>query len=80
MKNTIVRAFSLSSDAEKIIDSYTTKGGFKSKSKALDTLLKEYNYDIDRLRKDYNHLARLYNKLLKKYKETVKESINNDTD
>lgn len=80
MKNTTVRAFSLSSEAENIIDSYSIKNGFKSKSKALDTLLREYNNDIDRLRKDYNHLARLYNKVLKKYKETVKESINNDTD
>ncbi len=69
MKNTTVRAFSISSDAEKIIDSYASKRGFKSKSKAVDTLLKEYN-----------HMAIKYNKLLMKYRKEVKESINNDTD
>ena len=67
MKNTTVRAFSISSDAEKIIDSYANKRGFKSKSKAVDTLLKEYN-----------KLARKYNKLLMMYKEEVEESIRND--
>lgn len=78
MKNTTVRAFSISSEAETIIDIYASKKGFKSKSKALDTLIKDYYNDVDRLKKDYNHLARIYNRLLKKYKETVKESIEND--
>ena len=80
MKNTAVRAFSISSEAETIIDIYATRNGFKSKSKALDTLLKDYNNDIERLKKDYNHLAKIYNRLLKKYRETVKETIENDTD
>jgi len=67
MKNTTVRAFSISSDAEKIIDSYASKRGFKSKSKAVDTLLKEYNV-----------MERKYKKLLMKYRKEVKEIIEND--
>ena len=69
MKNTFVRAFSISTDAEKIIDTYAARKGIKSKSKALDTMLK-----------DYNHMARSYENLLRKYRKSVKESINNDTD
>ena len=68
MKNTFVRAFSISTDAEKIIDTYAAKNGIKSKSKALDTMLK-----------DYNHMAKSYGNLLSKYRKSVKESINNDT-
>lgn len=78
MKNTTVRAFSISSEAETIIDIYASRNGFKSKSKALDTLLKDYYSDTEKLKKDYNHLAIIYNRLLKKYKETVKEIIEND--
>ena len=69
LKNTFVRAFSISTDAEKIIDTYAAKKGIKSKSKALDTMLK-----------DYNHMARSYENLLRKYRKSVKESINNDND
>lgn len=68
MKNTFIRAFSLSSDAEKIIDIYAAKKGIKSKSKALDTMLKDYDY-----------MARSYENLLRKYRKSVKESIKNDS-
>ena len=68
MKNTFVRAFSISADAEKIIDTYAAKKGIKSKSKALDTMLR-----------DYEHMARSYEKLLRKYRKSVQESINNDS-
>lgn len=68
MKNTFVRAFSISTDAEKIIDTYAAKKGIKSKSKALDTMLKEYDY-----------MVRSYEKLLRKLHKQYKESINNDT-
>ena len=68
MKNTFVRAFSISPDAEKIIDTYAAKKGIKSKSKALDTMLK-----------DYEHMARSYEKLLRKYRKSVQESIKNDS-
>lgn len=67
MKNTFVRAFSISTDAEKIIDTYAAKKGIKSKSKALDTMLKEYDY-----------MYRSYEKLLRRVHKQVKESINND--
>lgn len=69
MKNTTVRAFSISSDAEKVIDNYASRRGFKSKSKALDTLLKEYaKFVIE------------YNKLAKKYRKMVSENIKNGND
>lgn len=68
MKNTFVRAFSISADAENIIDTYAAKKGIKSKSKALDTMLK-----------DYNHMVRSYEKLLRNYRKSVQESINNDS-
>ena len=68
MKNTFVRAFSISTDAEKIIDTYAAKKGIKSKSKAVDTILKEYNY-----------MARSYEKLLRRVHKQVKDSMDNDT-
>ena len=42
MKNTTVRAFSLSSESEIIIESYAKHHNIKSRSKALDTLIKDY--------------------------------------
>lgn len=47
MKNTTVRAFSLSANAERIIDKYAIEHEIKSKSKALDRILIEYGKTID---------------------------------
>lgn len=47
MKNTTVRAFSLSSYAESVIDKYAKENNIKSKSKALDRILLEYGKTID---------------------------------
>lgn len=51
MKNTSVRAFSLSVSAENVIDRYAMKHNIKSKSKALDNLLIEYGLTIDTCKK-----------------------------
>lgn len=42
MKNTTVRAFSLTSDSEIIIEEYAKMHEIKSRSKALDCLIKDY--------------------------------------
>ncbi len=42
MKNTTVRAFSLTSDAEIVIESFAKQFNIKSRSKALDRLIKDY--------------------------------------
>lgn len=42
MKNTTVRAFSLTADSEIIIESYAKQHDIKSRSKALDRLIKDY--------------------------------------
>lgn len=42
MKNTAVRAFSLTSNSEIIIEEYAKAHKIKSKSKALDSLIKDY--------------------------------------
>ena len=42
MKNTTVRAFSLTSDSEIIIEEYAKMHKIKSRSKALDCLIKDY--------------------------------------
>lgn len=42
MKNTTVRAFSLTADAEIVIESYSKQHNIKSRSKALDKLIKDY--------------------------------------
>lgn len=42
MKNTTVRAFSLTSDSEIIIEEYAKMHNIKSRSKALDCLIKDY--------------------------------------
>lgn len=47
MKNTSVRAFSLSVIAEKVIENYANEYNIKSKSKALDRILIEYGKTID---------------------------------
>lgn len=47
MKNTTVRAFSLSVNAEQVIDRYANEHNIKSKSKALDKILIEYGVTID---------------------------------
>ncbi len=46
MKNTTVRAFSLSVNAEQVIDRYANEHNIKSKSKALDRILIEYGVTI----------------------------------
>ena len=42
MKNTAVRAFSLTADAEIVIEAYAKQNDIKSRSKALDKLIKDY--------------------------------------
>lgn len=42
MKNTTVRAFSLTSESEIIIEEYAKMHQIKSRSKALDCLIKDY--------------------------------------
>lgn len=51
MKNTTVRAFSLSVNAEQVIDRYANEYNIKSKSKALDKILIEYGLTIDTCKK-----------------------------
>ena len=51
MKNTTVRAFSLSVNAEQVIDRYGNEHNIKSKSKALDKILIEYGLTIDTCKK-----------------------------
>lgn len=51
MKNTTVRAFSLSVNAEQVIDRYANEHNIKSKSKALDKILIEYGVTIDTCKK-----------------------------
>lgn len=51
MKNTTVRAFSLSVNAEQVIDRYASEHNIKSKSKALDKILIEYGVTIDTCKK-----------------------------
>lgn len=51
MKNTTVRAFSLSVNAENVIDRYAVEHNIKSKSKALDKILIEYGLTIDTCKK-----------------------------
>lgn len=51
MKNTTVRAFSLSLNAERVIDRYANERNIKSKSKALDEILIEYGLTIDTCKK-----------------------------
>ena len=51
MKNTTVRAFSLSVNAEQVIDRYANEHNIKSKSKALDKILIEYGLTIDTCKK-----------------------------
>lgn len=51
MKNTTVRAFSLSVNAERVIDRYAIDHNIKSRSKALDKILIEYGLTIDTCKK-----------------------------
>lgn len=67
MKNTTVRAFSLSSESERIIDEYANSRMIKSKSKALDSLIKEYA-----LVSQYCDKCRTKRQLLKEMKEAFK--------
>lgn len=60
MRNVYINSFSLSARAEKIIEKYCETHNIKSKSKALNQILIEYdetiNYDVDAVREVVKHV------------------------